>query len=117
MTMIQIMRSKIHNARVTGTDAGRTDGIAIDEDLMDAVDLLEGEQVHVVSHASGERIVTSVIREMRGSGRIRITGPAALRIGLRDKIIIIAYAELPAEQARDFRPKIIFPRPDNSIRS
>jgi aspartate 1-decarboxylase len=112
---LQVLKSKIHNAFITEADVDYIGSITIDEDLMDAVDIIEGEQVHVINHRNGERLITYVIRGERGSGEICMNGPAALKISKGDKVIIIAYAGMPSTEARKYTPKIIFPDKDNSI--
>lgn len=112
---LQILKSKIHNAFVTEANIDYIGSITIDENLMDAVDLIEGEQVHVINHRNGERLITYVITGKRGTGEICMNGPAALKISTGDKVIIIAYALMTSIEAKDYKPKIIFPKPDNSI--
>ncbi len=112
---LQVLKSKIHNAFVTEANIDYIGSITIDENLMDAVDLMEGEQVHVINHRNGERLITYVITGKRGTGEICMNGPAALKISKGDKIIIIAYAGMEKENAKTFKPKIIFPDKNNSI--
>lgn len=112
---LQILKSKIHNAFVTEANIEYIGSITIDENIMDAVDLIEGEQVHVINHRNGERIITYVIKGDRGSKVICMNGPAALKINKGDKVIIISYVGLSISKARKFKPKIIFPKEDNTI--
>jgi aspartate 1-decarboxylase len=112
---IQVLKSKIHNAFVTEADIDYIGSITIDEDLMDAVDIIEGEQVHVINHRNGERLITYVIKGRRGTGEICMNGPAALKISRNDKIIVIAYAGMTPVEAKDFKPKIIFPKQGNVL--
>ncbi len=112
---LQVLKSKIHNAFVTEANVDYIGSITIDEDLMDAVDIREEEQVHVINHRNGERLITYVIKGERGSGTICMNGPAALKVSKGDKIIIIAYALIDEKETRNFKAKIIFPKPDNSI--
>ncbi len=112
---LQVLKSKIHNAYVTEANIDYIGSITIDEDLMEAVDLIEGEQVHVINHRNGERLITYVIKGQRGSKEICMNGPAALKISTGDKVIIIAYGGMSAAKAKKFVPKIIFPKKDNSI--
>lgn len=112
---LQVLKSKIHNAYVTEANIDYIGSITIDEDLMDAVDLIEGEQVHVINHRNGERLITYVITGRRGSGEICMNGPAALKISKGDMVIIIAYAGVSKEEAKKLKPRIIFPKADNSI--
>lgn len=112
---VQVLKSKIHNAFVTEANVDYVGSITIDEDLMDAVGILEGEQVHVINHRNGERLITYAIKGSRGTRVICMNGPAALKINKGDKVIIIAYAGMSVSKAKCFKPKIIFPKPDNSI--
>ncbi|MDH4129633.1 MAG: aspartate 1-decarboxylase [Spirochaetota bacterium] len=112
---LQVLKSKIHNAFVTEANIDYIGSITIDEDLMDAVDLIEGEQVHVINHRNGERLITYVIKGKRGTGEICMNGPAALKISKGDKVIIISYAGMTQSEAKRYKPKIIFPKADNSI--
>jgi aspartate 1-decarboxylase len=112
---LQILKSKIHNAFVTEANIDYIGSITIDENLMEAVDLIEGEQVHVINHRNGERLITYVITGKRGTGEICMNGPAALKISTGDKVIIIAYAGMTPREAKAYKPKIIFPKADNSI--
>ena len=112
---LQVLKSKIHNAFITEANIDYIGSITIDENLMEAVDIIEGEQVHVVNHRNGERLITYVIKGKRGSGEICMNGPAALKINKTDKVIIIAYAAMTFAKAKKFKPKIVFPKKDNSI--
>jgi len=112
---IQVLKSKIHNAFITEANIEYIGSITIDEGLMEAVGIIEGEQVHVVNHRNGERLITYVITGRRGSGEICMNGPAALKISEGDKVIIISYAMMPLAKAKKFKPQIVFPKPDNSI--
>lgn len=112
---IHVLKSKIHNAFVTEANIDYIGSITIDEDLMDAVNLIEGEQVHVINHRNGERLITYVIAGKRGSREICMNGPAALKISKGDKVIIIAYAGMTPLAAKKFKPAIVFPKSDNSI--
>lgn len=113
--LLNVLKSKIHNAYVTESNIEYIGSITIDEDLMDAVNLINGEQVHVINHRNGERLITYVIKGKRGSGEICMNGPAALKITTGDKIIIIAYAGLTEIEATNFEPSIIFPMVGNKI--
>ena len=107
--LVAIMKSKIHGVTVTQVELDYIGSITIDEDLMDAVDLVENEQVHVLNKRNGERIVTYVIKGKRGSGLICMNGPAALKFNVGDVVIILSYVWMTKEEAKNFRPKIIFP--------
>jgi aspartate 1-decarboxylase len=89
--------------------------ITIDEDLMDAAGMLEGEQVHIVNNNNGERFVTYIIKGERGSGSICLNGAAARLVQPDDVVIIMAYAQMTPEEAREFKPAVIFPKAGNSL--
>src|SRR4051812_8737007 len=106
---IQVMKSKLHYVTVTQAELDYIGSITIDEDLMDAANLLENEQVHVLNKNNGERFITYVLKGERGSGVICLNGPAALKVKLGDVVIVISYANMDFERARSFRPWIVFP--------
>ena len=106
---IHVVKSKIHRVRVTGADLNYIGSITIDEDLMDAANLIENEKVQVVNINNGERLETYVIRGERGSGTICLNGPAARKVAVGDVIIIISYALMDFEEAKSFKPSLIFP--------
>jgi aspartate 1-decarboxylase len=106
---IQVMKSKLHCVTITQAELDYIGSVTIDEDLMDAANLIENEQVHVLDKNNGERFVTYVIKGERGSGIICLNGPAALRVKLGDVIIIISYANMDFEKAKAFRPWVVFP--------
>lgn len=83
--------------------------ITIDEDLMDASNLIENEQVHVLNYRNGERLITYVIKGTRGSGVICMNGPAALKFSVGDEVIVLSFASMDFEEAKTFRPKLVFP--------
>ena len=89
--------------------------IGIDEDLMDAANLVEGEKVTVVNINNGERLETYVIKSERGSGTVCLNGPAARKAQVGDIVIIISYASIKFEKARSFKPALVFPTPDNKL--
>ncbi len=103
------MKSKIHCASVTQAELDYIGSITIDEDLMDAADLMENEQVHVLNKRNGERIITYVIKGERGSGTICLNGPAALKFNIGDIVIVISYTWMDKKDAIVYKPKIIFP--------
>lgn len=107
--MIEIVKSKIHRVTVTGADLNYIGSISIDEDLMDAANLIENEKVQVLNINNGERLDTYVIKGPRGSGEISLNGPAARKVSPGDIIIIVSYASMDFEKARTFQPAIIFP--------
>lgn len=106
---IQVLKSKLHCVTVTEAELDYIGSITIDEDLMDAANLIENEQVHVLNKNNGERIITYVIKGDRGSGIICLNGPAALKVKLGDVVIVISYANMEFEAAKSFRPWVVFP--------
>ena len=112
---IQVLKSKIHRAVVTEADINYIGSITIDEDLMEASNLIEGEKVQVVNLNNGERIETYVIKGKRKSGTICMNGPAARKALAGDIVIIISFALLDFEEAKKFVPAIIFPDANNKI--
>jgi aspartate 1-decarboxylase len=107
--MIEILKSKIHRVRVTEANLNYVGSITIDEDLMDAANLIENEKVQVVNINNGERLETYVIKGERGSGQIGMNGPAARKVAVDDIVIIISYALMDSREARSFEPVLIFP--------
>ena len=112
---IQILKSKIHRVKVTGADLNYIGSITIDRDLMDAANIIAGEKVQIVNINNGERLETYVIPGKRNSGEITLNGPAARRVTKGDIIIIIAYAIMDFEDAKNFEPSVIFPNEKNNI--
>lgn len=113
---IQVVKSKIHRVKVTEADLNYIGSITIDPDLMEAANIIEGEKVQIVNINNGERLETYVITGERGSKAICLNGPAARRVAVGDIVIVISYALLDFEKAKDFRPTIIFPNEeDNSL--
>lgn len=112
---IQVFKSKIHRATVTEANLNYVGSITIDEDLMDAANIYEGERVQIVNNNNGERIETYVIRGERGSGTICLNGAAARKVQVGDIIIIIAYGFLTTEEVKDFKPSAIFPDANNRL--
>lgn len=113
--IIQVLKSKIHKATVTEADLYYTGSITIDQDLMDAAQLIENEKVHVLNLNNGERMETYVIRGERGSGTICMNGPAARKVAPGDLVIIISYASMDFEEAKVFKPSVIFPDKNNKL--
>ena len=107
--LLQILKSKIHRVEVTEANLDYIGSITIDEDLMDAAHILSGEKVQVVDNTNGARLETYVIPGKRGSGCICMNGAAAHLIHIGDTIIIIAYALMSEEEAKNFKPAIVFP--------
>ncbi len=106
---IEVVKSKIHRVTVTEADLNYVGSITIDEDLMDAANLIENEKVQIVNINNGERLETYVITGQRGTGQICLNGPAARRVAVGDIIIIISYASMDFGEAKSFKPKLIFP--------
>lgn len=106
---IEVCKSKIHRVTVTGADLQYVGSITIDEDLMDAANIIENEKVQIVNINNGERFETYVIRGERGRGEIILNGPAARKVAVGDVVIIVSYASIDFEEAKSFKPRIIFP--------
>lgn len=106
---IEVLKSKIHRVSVTDACLDYIGSITIDQDLMDAVDIIPGERVYIVNNNNGERFDTYVIAGERGSGTICLNGAAARKVQKGDIVIILAYATMTPEEAREHKPKIIFP--------
>ena len=113
---IQIVKSKIHRVKVTGADLNYIGSITIDEALMEASNLIEGEKVSIVNINNGERLEKYVIKGNRNSGEITLNGPAARKVQKGDIIIIISYGTIDFEEAKTFKPALVFPNEnDNSL--
>ena len=106
---IEVLKSKIHRVSVTQADLNYVGSITIDEELMDAANMIEGEKVQVLDVDNGERLETYIIKGERGSGAICLNGPAARKVQVGDVIIIASYALMDFEDAKQFRPWIVFP--------
>ena len=107
--MIEVLKSKIHNVKVTQTELRYVGSITIDEDLLDAANMIEGEKVLVVNNNNGERLETYVIPGPRGSGEITLNGAAARKVSVGDTLILITYAMMDIEEAKTFKPALVFP--------
>jgi len=107
--LVQVVKSKIHRVKVTGADLNYIGSITIDEDLMDAANIIEGERVQVVNNDNGERLETYVIPGSRNSGEITLNGAAARRVAVGDVLILITYAFMDFEEAKSFKPALVFP--------
>jgi aspartate 1-decarboxylase len=112
---IEVLKSKIHRAKITQAELHYVGSVTIDEDLMVAANLIEGEKVQIVNVNNGERIETYVIKGERGSGTVCLNGPAARRAQVGDIVIIVSYASMKFEKAKKFKPTIIFPTPENKL--
>jgi len=113
--LIELCKSKIHRVKITQAELHYVGSITIDEDLMEAANLLENEKVQVVNVNNGERLETYVIKGERGSGMICMNGPAARRVMVGDVVIIISYAYMEQEEAKKFKPSLIFPDQHNKL--
>ncbi len=106
---IEVLYSKIHRVRVTGAELHYIGSITLDSELIDSASLIEGQKVTIVNINNGERFDTYVIRGSKGSGEVTLNGPAARRVHKGDMIIILAYASMSLEEARSFKPTLLFP--------
>jgi aspartate 1-decarboxylase len=113
--LVHVVKSKIHQVKVTEANLHYVGSITIDEDLMDASNIIENEKVQIVNINNGERIETYVIKGERGSGEICLNGPAARRVAVGDIVIIMAYAMMDMEEAKSYKPSIIFPNPETNL--
>src|ERR1700748_187428 len=112
---IEILKSKIHRVKITEANLHYIGSITIDEDLMEAANIIENEKVQVLDIDNGERLETYVIRGTRGSGMICMNGPAARKISVGDTVIVMSYAIMDFETAKTHKPVIIFPKEDNTL--
>lgn len=106
---IEVLKSKLHRVKVTQANLNYIGSITIDEDLMDAANLVAGEKVQIMDNDNGERFETYVIKGERGSGCICLNGAAARRVVVGDTIIIVSYALMDFEEAKTFKPSVVFP--------
>lgn len=112
---IEVLKSKIHRIKITQAELHYVGSISIDEDLLDAANMIEGEKVTVVNINNGERLETYIIKGERGTGVVTLNGPAARRAQIGDVVIVFSYASMDFEEAKKFKPWIIFPSPDNKL--
>ena len=112
---IEVLKSKIHRVKITQAELHYVGSITIDEDLLDAANMIENEKVQVVNVNNGERLETYIIKGARGSGQICLNGPAARKAQVGDVVIIISYCSLPFEEAKKHKPVLIFPTEDNRL--
>lgn len=112
---IQVMKSKIHRVKVTEAHLHYMGSITIDEDLMDAANLIENEKVQVLNIENGERLETYVITGPRGTGVICMNGPASRKVSVGDTVIVVSYATMDFEEAKKHKPVVIFPKGDNKL--
>lgn len=112
---IHVVKSKIHRVKVTGADLNYIGSITIDEDLMDAANIVEGEKIQVVNNDNGERLETYVIPGPRNSGEITLNGAAARKVAKGDVLILITYATMTVEEAKNFKPSLVFPDENTNL--
>lgn len=108
--LIEVLKSKVHRAVLTEANLNYVGSLTLDEALMDAAGMIEGEKVQIVNVNNGERIETYLIKGKRNSGTVCLNGPAARKGAVGDIIIIISYAHMDFEEAKTFRPKMVFPK-------
>jgi aspartate 1-decarboxylase len=114
--LITVVKSKIHRVKVTGADLNYIGSITIDEDLMDGANIVEGEKVQIVNNNNGNRLETYAIPGPRGSGEITLNGAAARKVSKGDVLILICYAQMTIEEAKEFKPTLLFPNEkDNTL--
>lgn len=112
---IEVLKSKIHCARVTEANLNYMGSITIDEDLLDAANMIAGEKVQIVNNNNGERFETYIIKGKRGSGCVCLNGAAARKVVVGDTVIIISYALMDFEEAKTFQPTVVFPKEGNKL--
>lgn len=112
--IVEILKSKLHCARVTEANLNYVGSITIDEDLMDAANMIAGEKVSITNNNNGERFETYIIKGKRGTGCICLNGAAARKVQVGDVVIIMSYAFMEFEEAKKFEPTIIFPDSENN---
>ena len=113
--LIEVLKSKLHCVTVTDANLQYRGSITIDEDLMDAADMIAGQKVQIVDNNNGERFETYIIKGERGSGCICLNGDAARKVQIGDTVIIIAYALMDFEEAKTFKPTIVIPKEGNKL--
>lgn len=111
---VTVVKSKIHRVKVTGADLNYIGSITIDEDLMDAANIIEGEKVQIVNNNNGERLETYAIPGPRNSGEITLNGAAARKVAVGDILILICYGMMDIEDAKTFKPSLVFPNEANN---
>ncbi|MFN8438896.1 MAG: aspartate 1-decarboxylase [Cytophagales bacterium] len=112
---IDILKSKIHRAKITQAELNYVGSITIDQDLLDAANMIEGEKVQVLNVNNGERLETYIISGPRGTGNICMNGPAARKMQVGDMIIVISYCQVDFEEAKGFKPWLVFPTEGNKL--
>jgi aspartate 1-decarboxylase len=114
---IQVVKSKIHRVKVTGAELNYIGSITIDEDLMDAANIIQGERVQIVNNNNGERLETYAIPGPRQSGEITLNGAAARKVAVGDTLILITYAFMDIEIAKGYKPAVVFPNESTNLLS
>ncbi|WP_036877124.1 aspartate 1-decarboxylase [Xylanibacter oryzae] len=114
--MIEILKSKLHCVTVTESNINYMGSITIDEDLMDAAGMISGEKVQIVDNNNGERFETYIIKGERGSGCICLNGAAARKVLVGDTVIIISYCLMDFEEAKKFKPTVVFPENNRVVK-
>lgn len=112
---IEVLKSKVHRAVITEANLNYVGSLTLDEDLMDAANLIENEKITVVNVNNGERLDTYIIKGGRGTGVVCLNGPAARKGAEGDIIIVISYARMDFEEAKTFKPAIVFPTTENKL--
>ncbi|MEO9512376.1 MAG: aspartate 1-decarboxylase [Flavobacteriaceae bacterium] len=112
---IQVVKSKVHRVKVTGADLNYIGSITIDEDVMDAANIIRGEKVQIVNNNNGERLETYAIPGPRGSGELTLNGAAARKVAVGDVLILITYAWMDIEEAKTFNPSLVFPNEETNL--
>lgn len=112
---IEVLKSKIHRVKITEAELHYVGSITLDEKLMAAANLIEGEKVQIVNINNGERLETYVIKGEPNSGTVCLNGPAARKAQVGDIVIIISYASMEIEEAKKFKPSLVFPDPENRL--
>ncbi|AGC76343.1 L-aspartate 1-decarboxylase [Nonlabens dokdonensis] len=115
--LITVVKSKIHRVKVTGADLNYIGSITIDEDLMDGANIVEGEKVQIVNNNNGNRLETYAIPGPRGSGEITLNGAAARKVSKGDVLILICYAQMTLQEAKEFKPTLLFPNEEDNTLS
>ncbi|MED9801645.1 MAG: aspartate 1-decarboxylase [Prevotella sp.] len=113
--MIEVLKSKLHCATVTEANLNYMGSITIDEDLLDAANMIAGEKVQIVNNNNGERFETYIIKGKRGSGCVCLNGAAARKVVVGDTVIIISYALMDFDEAKTFQPTVVFPKEGNKL--
>ena len=112
---IEVLKSKIHRAVITEANLHYVGSLTLDEDLMDAANFIEHEKVQIVNVNNGERLETYLIKGKRGSGTVCLNGPAARKGAVGDVVVIISYATMDFEEAKKFKPAVVFPKEENKL--